>query len=74
MTSKNKLKTSKTWLKKINKKKVKHDFPINKKQVWFKHILIARTVDIIKQMLTISKLQKASLLAYCLFLEDHKAE
>ena len=24
---------------------------------WFKHILIARTVDIIKQMLTILKLQ-----------------
>ena len=26
-------------------------------QIWFKHILLARTVDIIKQMLTILKLQ-----------------
>ena len=25
--------------------------------IWFKHILLARTVDIIKQMLTILKLQ-----------------
>ena len=25
--------------------------------IWFKHILLARTVDIIKQMLTVFKLQ-----------------
>ena len=32
-------------------------FPYGGDGVWFKHILLARTVDIIKQMLTVFKLR-----------------
>ena len=41
----------------MNRLRVNAQILFRLRNVWFKHILLARTVDIIKQMLTILKLQ-----------------